>query len=71
MVNCSRCGGTGKIFKQLGNWQSEMVKCPDCNGTGISPQNQCKDCGGTGTVWDSWEGMPKECHTCKGTGRKW
>lgn len=67
---CTHCDGTGRIIRHL-NWDSEVVKCPSCNGTGINSQNQCKACGGTGTVWDPVEGMPKHCWACNGNGIKW
>ena len=69
MAKCANCDGTGRIVRHF-NWESEMVKCTMCNGTGIDPKNQCKTCGGTGTVWNPVQGMPVHCWACKGKGIK-
>lgn len=65
---CDKCQGTGAESK------SDIIACPDCNGTGIHKRTQrtpfgyfstttaCRRCEGTG------KSVEKECKVCDGTG---
>lgn len=44
---CSRCGGTGQIFQEKGNFQV-ISTCPDCQGKGKIMKNPCHKCNGNG-----------------------
>ncbi len=48
-VQCSTCGGAGRIRAQQGFFTIERT-CHVCNGEGESIQNKCKKCGGHGRV---------------------
>ena len=48
-VNCSTCGGAGKVRAQQGFFIVERP-CSGCSGTGQSVKNPCKTCRGEGRV---------------------
>jgi molecular chaperone DnaJ len=48
-VNCSTCGGQGKVRAQQGFFTIERT-CPSCGGVGRVIENPCKSCGGQGRV---------------------
>jgi len=68
LVRCSKCHGSGAES------ESDIVKCPDCNGKGMSRRTQrtpfgifsttttCRKCRGSG------EFIKNECLGCDGTG---
>lgn len=68
-INCEHCSGTGAES------QSDMKKCPDCNGTGerqyksqsmfgtVIQVGTCPTCGGEGKI------IEKQCKHCAGQGR--
>jgi molecular chaperone DnaJ len=64
-VQCSPCGGTGAASG------TRPVTCPECQGRGVTTQNQgffalsqpCPMCGGNGTV------VENPCPSCGGAGR--
>jgi len=47
-VQCTACGGTGKVERQMGSMRFSGP-CPDCQGTGRR-QQRCPQCGGSGAV---------------------
>ena len=48
-VNCSTCGGAGKVRAQQGFFTIERT-CPSCGGAGRVIENPCRSCGGQGRV---------------------
>lgn len=53
VVNCSSCGGIGRINKTVQYQFGEMVTqevCNSCGGHGSKPKRPCGSCSGTGTV---------------------
>ena len=53
VVNCSACGGIGRVNKTVQYQFGEMVTqetCRSCGGHGAKPRKPCNDCSGTGTV---------------------
>ena len=53
VVNCSTCGGAGRVNKTVQYQFGEMVTqetCRSCGGHGTKPRKPCNDCSGTGTV---------------------
>lgn len=63
-VQCATCGGSGAAPG------TRPVTCPECQGRGVTSQNQgffalsqpCQRCGGDGTI------VEKPCPTCGGSG---
>ena len=63
-IQCAVCGGSGAAPG------TQPAVCPDCQGRGVTAQNQgffalsqpCRRCGGSGTV------IEHPCSTCGGTG---
>jgi molecular chaperone DnaJ len=52
-VNCSSCGGIGRVNKTVHHAFGEVVMqetCRSCNGIGSVPKTYCKVCSGSGTV---------------------
>jgi molecular chaperone DnaJ len=52
-VNCSSCGGVGRINKTVHHAFGEVVMqetCRSCNGVGSIAKSYCKECSGAGTV---------------------
>lgn len=35
VTTCDRCDGSGKVSFNLGDWETAMVRCPDCGGLGV------------------------------------
>lgn len=53
IINCSNCGGIGKINKTVHYAFGEMVMqetCQLCHGQGQKPKSNCTTCFGTGTI---------------------
>jgi molecular chaperone DnaJ len=48
-VNCTTCGGHGKVRAQQGFFTIERT-CPTCQGAGRMIENPCRACGGQGRV---------------------
>ncbi len=48
-VNCSTCGGHGKVRSQQGFFTIERT-CPACQGVGQTIETPCKDCSGSGRL---------------------
>lgn len=52
-VNCSKCGGKGKIMftqQSLFGTMQNVQTCPDCSGTGKVVLDKCPECRGSGYV---------------------
>ncbi|MGN0311661.1 MAG: molecular chaperone DnaJ [Lachnospiraceae bacterium] len=52
-VNCSKCGGKGKIMftqQSLFGTMQNVQTCPDCGGTGKVVLDKCPECRGSGYV---------------------
>ena len=53
VLNCTACGGIGKINKTVHYQFGEMVMqetCSSCGGNGTKPKKMCQTCFGSGTV---------------------
>lgn len=53
LINCSSCGGLGKINKTVHHQFGEMIvteTCKSCGGNGLKPRSVCISCSGTGTI---------------------
>jgi molecular chaperone DnaJ len=53
MINCSNCGGIGRVNKTVHYQFGEMVTqetCRSCGGQGNKPRTSCTPCSGTGTT---------------------
>jgi molecular chaperone DnaJ len=53
VINCSVCGGIGRVNKTVHYQFGEMVTqetCRSCGGHGTKPRNVCNSCSGTGTI---------------------
>lgn len=53
VLNCSSCGGIGKINKTVHYQFGEMIvqeTCSSCGGQGTKPKSSCKNCYGHGTI---------------------
>ena len=48
-VNCSTCGGHGRVRSQQGFFTVERI-CPSCHGQGKVIKDPCRNCSGTGRV---------------------
>ncbi|WP_461628008.1 zinc finger domain-containing protein, partial [Bradyrhizobium sp. 25ACV] len=47
-VNCTACGGTGKVSRQAGVMRF-AVACPECGGSG-KHKRRCPACNGSGQI---------------------